>query len=156
MKSYYLCLECDKYKNVEFKLNRTICKACYTKIKGYNSNRTKKERNKRYYNKIKNTEKYVNRIKKLMENRLKYGRTYKYKYNIKSKRYNQKRYKILKMATPIWADLKEIKRFFKNTPKGYHVDHIIPLQGKNVCGLNVLWNLQYLSAKDNTKKGNKY
>lgn len=58
--------------------------------------------------------------------------------------------------TPFWADLDSIRLFYKNCPKGYHVDHIIPLKGKNVTGLHVLSNLQYLTAKDNIKKGNKY
>lgn len=58
--------------------------------------------------------------------------------------------------TPKWADLDKIEEFYRNRPEGHHVDHIIPLNGKLVTGLHVLENLQYLSAEDNLKKGNRY
>ena len=58
-------------------------------------------------------------------------------------------------ATPTWVNKKEIQDIYLNCPEGYEVDHIIPLKGKNVCGLHVPANLQYLTRSDNRKKGNK-
>lgn len=57
---------------------------------------------------------------------------------------------------PSWADMKQIQEIYFNRPKGHHVDHIIPLRGKMVCGLHVENNLQYLPAKENMKKHNTY
>ena len=64
-----------------------------------------------------------------------------------------------KLRIPGWVTLEElvaIRRFYENCPKGYHVDHIIPLQGESVSGLHVLSNLQYLTATDNLIKNNKF
>lgn len=60
-----------------------------------------------------------------------------------------------KLQTPKWANQELIKEIYKNCPEGYDVDHIIPLQGENVCGLHVEYNLQHLSRKENQQKSNK-
>jgi hypothetical protein len=66
--------------------------------------------------------------------------------------------------TPAWADLEKIKsyytlaKYFEFITLGikYHVDHIVPLQGKNVCGLHVPDNLQVLRFDHNCSKNNQW
>jgi ABC-type Zn uptake system ZnuABC Zn-binding protein ZnuA len=66
-----------------------------------------------------------------------------------------RRARLLK-ATPKWADLQKIEQIYLNCPIGMEVDHVIPLKGKNICGLHIETNLQYLSKSDNCKKGNRF
>jgi hypothetical protein len=74
----------------------------------------------------------------------------------RKKRYIQTRFeKAEKLKRiPSWANKEAITEFYYNCPEGYHVDHIVPLRGKNVSGLHTLENLQYLPAKENMSKGN--
>jgi hypothetical protein len=58
-------------------------------------------------------------------------------------------------SSPLWSDRSEIDAFVNACPPSHHIDHIIPLKGKNVCGLHVIENLQYLPAQENISKSNK-
>jgi hypothetical protein len=68
-------------------------------------------------------------------------------------------------ATPNWLTAEEFEQitelytcaqmFKLYTGQEYHVDHIVPLQGENACGLHVPWNLQVIPAKENVTKSNK-
>ena len=78
---------------------------------------------------------------------------------------NSKRRAVKLSATPPWMsseDFKKIEEMYELAQAAsdffeikYHVDHIVPLQGENVCGLHVPWNLQVLTAFENISKGNK-
>ena len=70
--------------------------------------------------------------------------------------YSAKRKLMQKNAIPKWANLKKIKEIYAKCPDGHHVDHIIPINSKVVCGLHVESNLQYLTASENIKKKNKF
>jgi hypothetical protein len=97
-----------------------------------------------------------NRDGKAKERHKKYQKIWR-KENWHSYRaYLASRKKRVKKATPRWADLKAIKLFYVNCPKGFHVDHIVPITGRKVSGLHVMNNLQYLPAKDNMSKGNSF
>lgn len=77
--------------------------------------------------------------------------------------YNKRRAAKLQ-ATPSWltpehhADMElcyqEAAALRLYTGQEYHVDHIVPLLGVEVCGLHVPWNLRVILGADNLRKGN--
>ena len=77
--------------------------------------------------------------------------------------YTQKRKIAQGRATPNWADHAAIIQIYeqcaaatKETGVMHHVDHIVPLQGRDVCGFHVQNNLQILPADVNRRKANKH
>jgi hypothetical protein len=63
----------------------------------------------------------------------------------------------VKRATPEWADREHIKLIYKKAESyGFHVDHIVPIKSKVVCGLNVPANMQLLHGDLNSSKGNRW
>ncbi len=64
---------------------------------------------------------------------------------------------------PLWRDINKIseiydecRRITEQTGTPHHVDHIIPLRGKNVSGLHVHQNLRIISSDENQRKNNKF
>ncbi|EPY3962325.1 hypothetical protein ACXDGR_000153 [Klebsiella pneumoniae] len=54
------------------------------------------------------------------------------------------------------SEMKEMREIrTKETGVKWEIDHIIPIKGKNICGLNVWYNLQLITKSDNYKKRNK-
>jgi 5-methylcytosine-specific restriction endonuclease McrA len=56
------------------------------------------------------------------------------------------------------AELAEVQGLYDYCKifKGFEVDHIVPINGKNVSGLHVLCNLQVIEISANRRKGNKF
>ena len=74
---------------------------------------------------------------------------------------NGKRRAVEKRATPAWANMFFIAEAYrlarlrtKLTGIKWHVDHIVPLKGKTVCGLHVENNIQVIPAQVNVRKNN--
>ena len=87
--------------------------------------------------------------------------------------YQTRRRHRIKMATPPWADHKKIAAIYAEARRKtnqqrrrlrgearrkcvYVVDHVIPLHGKNVCGLHTPENMQVIGVRENSSKTNRF
>lgn len=156
------CRQCGEQKEtIDFQKNRAVCKSCrkiqQTIWRRENQNQINQvqkqwsQQNRELSNQIKkawndrNPEKVRESHRQWTENNRDKARA-----NCSARR------RKVRQQMPAWANIQKITEIYLNCPIGYHVDHIIPLQGKYVSGLHVDYNLQYLPASENIKKGNKF
>lgn len=102
-----------------------------------------------------NREQYQKHIEKRKQYVKDNAAYYAFKANMRSKK--------IKRATPKWADMEKIRSFYVKAKEleaadgiKREVDHIVPIVNKHVCGLNVEFNLQILTASENRSKNNRY
>ncbi len=76
---------------------------------------------------------------------------------------NTRRRKLVKFASVSWANREamaaiyaEARRLTKETGIKHAVDHVIPLRGRNVCGLHVETNMRVITQRENIRKGNRW
>lgn len=170
-----ICTKCneERSKSLFYKREKakdglvSVCKicSCATGKKYREANKKSiSEKNKKWYetNKeyriekakrwnLENKDKFLNNVKKYMKNN-------KGKANFWCRSRQIKKL----LATPFWADTTKIKQIYidcalisEMTGVIHHVDHILPLRGKDISGLHVEYNLQILPAHFNQVKSNK-
>lgn len=154
------------------------CKACDADYRKENKERISKRMAQYYVDNRSNYDQYreANRESRSAVN-AEYYRKNKERINKRNAKYREanlgsaaarqaKRRGINARATPPWlsyCQLEQMRLLYIHarectvlTGDDYHVDHIVPLNGRKVCGLHVPWNLQILPADINQKKKNKF
>lgn len=99
---------------------------------------------------------WIARLKRFREENQNYHASYNKEHRAEQALYSYMKRRAVAQATPRWVDTQTLVDVYRNCPVGYHVDHIHPIKNKLVCGLNVPWNMQYLTASENSSKCNKF
>jgi molecular chaperone DnaK (HSP70) len=182
MSKLYKCTICNKNKQpFEFYANKKnsngldcCCKECRkekSRIRYAEKNEEVKQQQKVYWDSVKDSinekkvEARANNLEFFRERDKQYYRRDLEHSRLRSVIKNGRRRAKKLNACPTWlseTDLAKIKSIYKNckniskkTGTIHHVDHIVPLQGENVCGLHVPWNLRVIPASVNCSKSNK-
>lgn len=109
-----------------------------------------------------NPEKYAARKDRYKQRKSDLGREWRQKNPHRVAAYSVEYRTAMRGATPSWADEFEMECVYKlaaayrSIGLHMHVDHIVPLQGKTVCGLHTPDNLQILGRAENIRKSNRH
>jgi 5-methylcytosine-specific restriction endonuclease McrA len=154
-----VCVECMKAEWAAANITRADYFADYNKSDaGVKAKRDYYDKNKSDV--IARAQARTNEAKHLYRKRHKAANPEMYKEltNARRRRYRE--------ATPSWlsAEQKLEIRFHyrmaiamsRATGIPHAVDHIIPIQGEEVCGMHVPWNMQVITQEENLKKSNKH
>lgn len=164
------CTKCKETKSLlEFgkrkdRANQPLskCKSCSSKasLTWNQKNKDKLSINSSIYY-FRNKDKILNKIDRSRKKA--YDLVYKKAHLDRDATRSSKRRAFKIQAFPAFAKIEYIALFFKISALEYvetgikhHVDHIIPLKSKYVCGLHYEHNLQVLTAKENIEKHNSY
>jgi hypothetical protein len=144
-------------------LNASCVECRKTRRKTYQS---EKDYRKKYYkeNKEENLQRVSQWYRDNPGKKVEHRKTHRKNNLLKVRRAEAEKNSRRRSQTPSWLtkeQKKKIMSFYElrddvrlTTGEEYHVDHIVPLKGKNVCGLHVPWNLQVLPSDVNLSKWN--
>lgn len=152
------CVECVKVEWAQGNITRVAYFA------EYNKSETGRQNKKAYY--AKNKEQVIARAQaRPNEEKQTHRRNHKKANPELYRELTNSRRRRYKEATPKWLSAEqrmEIRLKYRlalelsrHTGVPYAVDHIIPIQGEMVSGLNVPWNLRVITREENLKKSNK-
>jgi hypothetical protein len=172
------CFKCKEEKDFsQFSKNKnkvdsyyTYCKECKSKATNLHIKNNREKVNARVRNWYSNNEdakgKQKANIEKWIVKNPDYYKTYKKENQDRTNSYTAKRRANKKSSIPKWVDKEEeflIQEAYDLSQLRtklfgfvWHVDHIIPLQGKKARGLHTINNLQVIPARLNLQKGNRY
>ena len=161
------CKDCVKARSKEYKKNnpekvKAAVQKCYKENKDAYAKKRKEYYKKHVKEAVQRAKEWAERNpNKMKECRTNWKRNNRHKVNFDT----AKRRAGLLNATPSWLseeDLDLMKSLYEESSNKskklgikFHVDHIVPLISKYVCGLHVPWNLQVITEEVNLKKSNK-
>lgn len=139
-----ICAKCNELKEI---LHKNLCSSCYYKARWEANPEKARLKNRKHYYK-----KRGHPVEEMSPDQFQKQNAPKTR-----KERNFLRFYRLLLATPKWLSQQDVYDLMaKPCPKGMSKDHIIPLHHPNVCGLNVPWNIQYLTMEENNFKKCKF